>query len=130
MLLKFHYSPVHPQGDQCLLCRFEQMPVQATATVSSGAISIYNVDVTPLATFTSSSSMLAVSQLGVVSVAQAPTDFYSDTASTGQISVAELVTGTAMQVSPFSVEVLSSEVPALPLFCVFQDQLASQWSLT
>lgn len=83
------------------------MPVQAIATVASGAVSIPNVDITPVVTFTSSTPLLAVSQQGVVSVAQSPAG-----AATGRISVAELVTGTTMQVSPLSVEVLTSEVSA------------------
>ena len=94
--------------------RFEQMHVQATATVSSGVLRVNNVDVSPLATFASSTPALAVSQLGTVSVAQAPTGGSSSTSS-GLISITEMVTGTTMQVSPLSVQVLSSEVRTAPL---------------
>jgi hypothetical protein len=85
------------------------MLVRAVATVSSGEYVIHNVDVTPLATFKSSTPQLAVSQQGMVSVTQNPAAVSSNTASTGFVSVGELVNGTAMQISPLSVEILSSE---------------------
>lgn len=90
------------------------MHVQATAIVSSGALRVNNVDVSPLATFASSTPALAVSQLGTVSVAQAPTGSSSITLD-GRIFITEMVTGTTMQVSPLSVQVLSSEVSTATL---------------
>jgi hypothetical protein len=86
------------------------MLVRVIAAVSSGDMVLQNVDVTPLATFVSSTPKLAVSRHGVVTVAQYPSDASSNTTFTGVLSVAESVKGTAMQISPLSVDILSSEV--------------------
>lgn len=105
------------------------MHVQATATVSSGTVRVRNVDISPLATFASSTPMFSVSQLGIVSVVQPPTENSSGKAS-GRISIAEMVTGTAMQVSALTVQVMSSEVTTTHLLQLQNSDLVLRWHLT
>lgn len=82
------------------------MQVQALATVSSGMQRVHQVDVTAIATLTSSSALLAVSSDGQVAVASAP----EGQASSARISVLEHVTGAGVQVHPLQVDVVSAEV--------------------
>lgn len=81
------------------MCRYQQLQVQALATLSSGGRSVSDVDLSSLVSFTSSSPRLDVDSSGSVSVALRSGD------QQGRISVEEHVAGTSMRVAPLRVDV-------------------------